>query len=64
MLKLPIDCPERTEHTQHTENLEESDAGAAEYGDQRDGDHHNIQTVERGSTEGSGMEQKPKNING
>ncbi len=60
MLKLPVDCPEGTEHTQDTENLEKSDAGAAEYGDQRDGDHHNVQAVERRPTEGSGMEQEPK----
>jgi hypothetical protein len=59
VLQLPVNCPEGTEHTQDTENFEESDAGAAEDGDQRHGDHHNVQAVERGPTEGSGMEQKP-----
>jgi hypothetical protein len=46
LTRSPVDGSERPEHPQHTEDLEESDTGAAEYGDERHGDHHDVQAIE------------------
>jgi hypothetical protein len=46
LTRSPVDSSERPEDPQNTEDLEESDAGAAEYGDKGDGDHHDVQAIE------------------
>jgi hypothetical protein len=46
LTRSPVDGSERPEDPQHTEDLEESDAGATEYGDEGDGDHHDVQAIE------------------
>ena len=45
--RSPVDGAEWPEHPEDPEDLQEPDAGAAKDGDQGDGDHHNIQAVER-----------------